>query len=82
MYHAHRIHQNFGRRLVHAPLKYGGLEGFNSYDIAGLSKMESLMKHLGKDDKTGKLFRISMENTQLQMILIGANVLGYVFWSY
>ena len=64
---ANHIHRNIDKDLIFATRKYGGLEVPHLYDVMGMSKTKFLMKHLRLNDKTGKLLRISMEYTQLEV---------------
>jgi len=65
--HGYHIHRNFNRELVCASEKYGGLNVLHLYDVMGTIKTKFLIKHLRLNDKTGKLLRISMEYTQLEI---------------
>ena len=74
--HGFHIHRNFDRNLVCASARYGGLDILHLYDVAGLAKTIFFMKHMRLNDKTGKLMRISMEHTQLE---IGTKKLFYEY---
>jgi hypothetical protein len=74
--HGFHIHRNFNRNLVCASARYGGLDVLHLYDVAGLTKTKFFMKHMQLNDKTGKLMRISMEYTQLE---IGTKKLFYEY---
>jgi len=65
--HGYHIQRNFERDLCCATKKYGGLQVTHLYDLVGHQKMKFFMKHVRNDDKTGRLIKISMEYTQLQM---------------
>ena len=65
--HSFHIHKHMDRNLVFGAKKYGGLGIMHLYDVMGTQKMKFFMQHLRKNDKTGKLLRMSMEYTQLQM---------------
>jgi len=59
--HGYHIHRNFNRKFICASKKYGGLGLTHLYDLMGQWKTKFLVKHLRRNDKTGKLFRISLE---------------------
>ena len=65
--HGNHIHRNLNRDLIVAPKKYGGLAVTHLYDLMGQLKTKFFVKHLRRNDKTGKLLRISMEYTQMEV---------------
>jgi hypothetical protein len=65
--HGYHIHRNFNRKLICASKKYGGLGLTHLYDLMGQWKTKFLVKHLRRNDKTGKLFRVSLEFTQMEV---------------
>jgi len=64
--HANYINKNYPRALLQANSQYGGLGITHLYDIMGMEKSKFLFMHLRRQDTTGKLFQISMQQTQLE----------------
>lgn len=59
--------RNISRTLLYASDVYGGMGFKHLYDFAAEEKMKFLAMHIKRNDTTGKLLRISMQATQLQV---------------
>ena len=64
--HASHFHKNFSRDLTFAPPQYGGLSIPHMFYVLIQAKAKLFSFHYRKQDKTGKLFKISIDTTQLQ----------------
>ena len=59
--------QHISRTLLYASDVYGGMGFKHLFDFAAEEKMKFLTMHIKRNDTTGKLLRISMQTTQLQV---------------
>ena len=64
--HASHFQQHFSRNLTYAPPQYGGLRIPHFFYIMAQSKAKLFTYHYRLQDKTGKLFKISLDISQLQ----------------
>ena len=64
--HASHFHQHFSRNITHAPPQYGGLQIPHFFYLLIQAKVKLFTYHYRLQDKTGKLFKISLDTTQLQ----------------
>ena len=64
--HASHFHRHFSRTLTHAPDQYGGLRIPHCFYTLIQSKSKLFTYHCQRNDKTGKLLRISIDFSQLQ----------------
>ena len=64
---AYGFHRHFSRVMATAPFHYGGLNITHFYDIQGKQKIKFLTMHLKRNDTTGKLIKIVMQNIQMSV---------------
>ena len=64
--HSAHFHKNFSRALTHAPPRYGGLRFPHLFYVHLQSKIKLFTFHYRRQDKTGKLLKISIQVSQLQ----------------
>ena len=64
--HASHFHRNFSRDLTYAPPQYGGLRFPHFFYLLLQYKAKLFTFHYRRQDKTGRLLKISIEHTQLQ----------------
>ena len=66
------ITRSMARSLVYAPLKYHGVGVNRLYTTQGLSHVTAFLNHIWKGTETGKLLRISLEYTKLELGIRGS----------
>ena len=80
--HAMHLQEHFPKVVMEAGDQYMGLNIKHIYDLMGSEKMKFLLMHVRRDDTTGKLMKISMRYTQLE---VGSEVcffnLDYERWG-
>ena len=64
---AYGFHRHFSRIMATAPFQYGGLNITHFFDIQGKQKLKFLTMHLKRNDTTGKLIKIAMQNIQVSV---------------
>ena len=64
---AYGFHRNFSRVMASAPFMYGGLNIRHFYDIQGQQKIKFFTMHLKRQDTTGDLMLIALQNMQLSI---------------
>ena len=65
--HAHGIAKTCSRVVLHSTHDLAGLNVYHLYQLQGMEKLKFLMWHYRKNDTTGKLLRISMGYTQMEI---------------
>ena len=63
--HAHSLHRNFNQSIAIAPDTYGGLRLNHFYYIQGIEQIKFFIMHYRRNDKTGKLLKITLQLLQL-----------------
>ena len=58
--------RNFPRKVVHGPLRYGGMQWETCASVQILEKLKFFLTHLRRQDKLGNLLMILLETVQLQ----------------
>lgn len=61
------FHRHFSRTMAAALFHYGGLHITHFYDLQGQQKLKFLTMHLKRNDTTGKLIKIAMQNMQISL---------------
>ena len=94
--HAIHTQRNMSRVLLQSDDVYCGMGFRHLYDLAAEEKMKFLKMHIKKNDTTGKLMRISMQVSQLQIgtekafynlpfekhAFLATNTWFFVLWEY
>ena len=67
LYNAHAVQKNCSKCVLYGPALFGGYSYYDNWNVKGIEKRKFLLMHYRRNDVTGKLLKISMKWTQLEL---------------
>ena len=67
LFHAHSVQKNCSKCILYGPSLYGGYAYYDSWYLKGVEKLKFLFMHYRRHGIAGKLYKITMRWTQLEL---------------
>ena len=67
LFNVHEIQRNYNRNVLYSSKEFGGLDILSIYHLQGQAKLQFFFMDYRNDDTTGKLMKMSLRHSQLEL---------------